>query len=813
MSELPPLDFHSLRLRGLEWAQTYAGEVWTDYNIHDPGVTLLEALAYGLTDLAYRVDFETADLLTGPGNSLDLAALGLLPPEEALPSRPATLEDWRAVILDVDPAIDNAWVDAQPDDAGRLRVGLQAHGLTDQAARAALLARVWGAAQANRNAGEDVVAVGFVREIPCGLELAAEVERDREPAEIAADVLDRCDALLTAGVRAVPFEELRNEGQTLDRVFLGPLGDCGLFDRDQLRRSAGGARPADMLTGEADAPERFFRAVGEIADVRFVQHLRLVPQVKTPLRPDETAVLVLQPPADRAAADRLVLESRGRRLPLDPERLRYHIGRLALERADRMRPHQQVDAVVTRPKGRYRAVDAYTPVQYHLPRAYHVTAHGLGPSATEAERARARQLRGFLLQFEQHLADFLAQLDALPVVFAARDGLAGYRASPAPGAGLPAEDRDLYPMTAGMDGIGQAFEDRLERRGRALDYLLALYGESFSQNSLRTFDLYRIGLERDEAVIANRERFLAQVAGLTRDRGGGADLRLPEDPGGLCRRLALLLDMRPGSEAPKLTAALGDKGSDFYWDPPAGRRRLGRIARDRLPLPDPPEAGVVMLTEAGAGQGVSGLIDALRSHGLLTPGPIHPSLVAHGCQLDRFALRQDRDGWWLLLDDAAAEDWLVVSLFSDRAAAERVANLVRRLAVVLCQAAEGVFLIENVLLRPRGQGEAAGALAARQAPLGLVAVFAGWTARTRQPGLRTLAAETVRMNAAAHLTLDCRWLDRFEDLLAFEDAHTAWRAALAAHLAAPNEDGLADAVDRAALKLADAMDRAQSVRF
>ena len=64
MTETPPLDFQSLRLRGLDWLQRYAGERWTDYNVHDPGVTLLEALVYGLTDLAYRVDFATADLLT-----------------------------------------------------------------------------------------------------------------------------------------------------------------------------------------------------------------------------------------------------------------------------------------------------------------------------------------------------------------------------------------------------------------------------------------------------------------------------------------------------------------------------------------------------------------------------------------------------------------------------------------------------------------------------------------------------------------------------------------------------------------------------
>ena len=31
--------------------QELCGETWTDYNLHDPGVSILEQLCYGLTDL------------------------------------------------------------------------------------------------------------------------------------------------------------------------------------------------------------------------------------------------------------------------------------------------------------------------------------------------------------------------------------------------------------------------------------------------------------------------------------------------------------------------------------------------------------------------------------------------------------------------------------------------------------------------------------------------------------------------------------------------------------------------------------------
>ena len=45
-----------------------AGHRWTDHNAHDPGVTLLEALCYALTDLGYRAGHRVEDLLTTGGD-------------------------------------------------------------------------------------------------------------------------------------------------------------------------------------------------------------------------------------------------------------------------------------------------------------------------------------------------------------------------------------------------------------------------------------------------------------------------------------------------------------------------------------------------------------------------------------------------------------------------------------------------------------------------------------------------------------------------------------------------------------------------
>ena len=62
------LDFDFLYQEAIRFLQQLSGEVWTDYNIHDPGVTILEYLCYALTDLGYRTNLDIRDILFAKEN-------------------------------------------------------------------------------------------------------------------------------------------------------------------------------------------------------------------------------------------------------------------------------------------------------------------------------------------------------------------------------------------------------------------------------------------------------------------------------------------------------------------------------------------------------------------------------------------------------------------------------------------------------------------------------------------------------------------------------------------------------------------------
>ena len=60
------LDFNDLRTEGITHLGNLTGKIWTDYNTHDPGITILEALCYALVDLDYRTKLPAADFAATP---------------------------------------------------------------------------------------------------------------------------------------------------------------------------------------------------------------------------------------------------------------------------------------------------------------------------------------------------------------------------------------------------------------------------------------------------------------------------------------------------------------------------------------------------------------------------------------------------------------------------------------------------------------------------------------------------------------------------------------------------------------------------
>lgn len=101
ISRIPPAresqNYAALREHGMEFIRQLAKESWTDHNIHDPGITLLEAFCYAMTELGLRIQLDIPDLLQSGTHS---APPDLVPTHHVLPGAPVTLRELRKVLLD-----------------------------------------------------------------------------------------------------------------------------------------------------------------------------------------------------------------------------------------------------------------------------------------------------------------------------------------------------------------------------------------------------------------------------------------------------------------------------------------------------------------------------------------------------------------------------------------------------------------------------------------------------------------------------------------------------------------------------------------
>ena len=110
------LDFIALRNEGLRHLGALSGKLWTDHNIHDPGITTLEVLAYAILDLGYRTSRPIENLLATNAKGQDD---NFFAPHQILTNNPLTITDYRKLLVSL-PEVRNAWLSVS--DASKITV-------------------------------------------------------------------------------------------------------------------------------------------------------------------------------------------------------------------------------------------------------------------------------------------------------------------------------------------------------------------------------------------------------------------------------------------------------------------------------------------------------------------------------------------------------------------------------------------------------------------------------------------------------------------------------------------------------------------
>lgn len=496
------MDFARLKETMLRRVQELSGTLWTDYNEHDPGVTIAEQLCFALTELSYRAELPIADLLTSAEGDLEPERHGLYAPREIFPCAPVSANDYRRLLVDRLPPLANAWLyphlPAESDRGAAATRGLYDLYLyapgpdpcscepgDPQRALIDAVRRLWSQ---HRSLCEDLRSVQLLQPRP--VRIAGQIlltEGDEHKERIVAELLFALARALAPELQREPLHVLHRAGLPLDEIFTGPLLRSGCIPEDQLTDKPSALGVADVV-----------RVISACRGVRSVQAVALRwAGERGDLGPGETLqvargeILMLDIDAVLQQPGLFCVLRRGQPIPcvLDVARVRGELGKLF---AAARRPHplsaQDLD-VLPQPSGRSRELASYHSIQNHFPLVYGIGAAGLPLHVSAQRRAQARQLKGYLMVFEQSLADYCTRLSGLREQFSLQALPTLGTPSTAGGTDTPRSLLESVPDAGEIvcdDYLGELARHRLrpqnllqalKQRGKCLDLLLALYGE------------------------------------------------------------------------------------------------------------------------------------------------------------------------------------------------------------------------------------------------------------------------------------------------------------------------------------------------
>jgi len=410
----------------------------------------------------------------------------------------------------------------------------------------------------HRNLDEDFCRVRCVGIEDVGVCADIEVANDADIDKVQAQVRFEIENYFNPPVPFYSLREMMDEGIAVEDIFNGPELDNGFIKNDDLAKSElkkvlrtsdivnilmeieGIVAVNNMLLGKYDN-EGYIVKGG--ADPKWVDGVADFDPEKT----SASWLLFMSPqhlPRLYQNASRFNFYKNG--LPFSP-RMDEVKDTLTQLRGEAERPkfrNETNDLPV--PPGTFNDIEDYYPVQYSLPLTYGTGPEGLPLHASDERKAKAKQLKAYLMVFEQLLGNSFAQLSHASQLFSlnpevdktyfvkefTEELVRGY------------DDIKNGLDTNTLEDISETLSEFRERRNRFLNHLLARFGEQFSEYALLLTNLQGKGVA-SQNLIEDKISFLKTYPSISQNRAKAfnyrADTGNPENIPGLKKRISLLL--------------------------------------------------------------------------------------------------------------------------------------------------------------------------------------------------------------------------------------------------------------------------------
>ncbi|HNW50964.1 MAG TPA: hypothetical protein PKH79_07780 [Prolixibacteraceae bacterium] len=536
------LDYAWLKQKGLEYIEQLSGNLWTDYNSHDPGITILEMLCYAITDLGLRIEMPIENILAPENRSAKKIEEQFFKASDILPSKPVTGLDYRKLFIDLD-GINNCWlkpykktvyvdclndrISYSPtqfaDVSGDFKKEFTLKGLysvvldlSEEVKTTSdfdkIKEKVIKRFHANRNLCEDLIEVTKIETQPISVCYIIELYPEADEELVEAQVSLAIDNYFSPGVKFYSLKQLVEKGYTTDEIFDGPVLSHGFIDPEELKKSdqRTEVRLSDIM-----------KLIMNIEGVKFIKDISIADRPKEEDEPDRWRICIDEGKKPVRCPNSGYSYYKGV-LPVNINKTKVEEYKAAIiEKEQEEREKSSLNMEVEIPSGSYMNTSETTTIQNDFPDTYGIGLMGLPNQVETARKAKAKQLKGYLLFFDQVLASYFAHLGKVKDLLSVDNPLTKTYFTQAV-ADIRNFDElvEKYPVSDSdelTDLLFKNLDHSIERKNQILDHLMARFAEKFSDFAFLMKELY--GDFADEAILQSKENFQKDYHITSMERG------------------------------------------------------------------------------------------------------------------------------------------------------------------------------------------------------------------------------------------------------------------------------------------------------
>ncbi|SEC21266.1 hypothetical protein SAMN04489761_2390 [Tenacibaculum sp. MAR_2009_124] len=537
------LDYYFLRNKGIEYIEKLGGKLWTDFNSHDPGITILEVLSYAITDLGMRINLPIEDVLSS-NNSGDFHEQ-FFKASEVLPTSPVTESDYRKLFIDIQ-GVKNCWLTVHKKQVfADLKEGKLTYNSSDTSHLTNNLKddfwlkglydvyvdyeegtedivddineEIKTRFHANRNLCEDLVSIKPINQYPIKICADIEVETTADEEKIHALILNAIDGYFSPSVNFYSIQEMLDKGYGSTEIFDGPILDNGFIESKELMK-------AD-LTDEVRLSD-IIKLIMAIPGVKHIKEIAMGDCAQEAAMLDDW-LLCMEDHQKPMLCDKSVFNYNKGVLPLSINKAKVveYLQELKDEEEEK-RVNASENKTFSLPDGEKYNLTDYTSIQNEFPLTYGIGPEGLIDTPTPERVAQAKQLKAYLTFFDQILASYFKHLERVSDLLSVKGNLTQTYFTQAvkdiDGLDDLVTDYDLNSDISLTQTLFEKQDNDIERRNILLDHLLSRFAERFSEYTFIMRAIY--GASTDEMVLRNKEDFLSDYKVTSMNRGNAANL-------------------------------------------------------------------------------------------------------------------------------------------------------------------------------------------------------------------------------------------------------------------------------------------------